>query len=78
MLDIAVMAAASNEEIGKRLYENGHLEQFEQAIANDDPMGVAAILQDAGVANETISRMLLELDKDYLLALVDAGRVVAG
>lgn len=77
MLEPAAMAD-SNEEIGRRLYEKGHLEQFEAAIANDDPMGVAAILQDVGVGNDAISRMLLELDKEYLLALVDAGRAAGG
>ena len=69
---------ASNAEIGQRLFTSGLLEQFEQAVAADDPMGVVEILQEVGVDNETISRMLLQLDKDYLMALVDAGRAAAG
>ena len=69
---------ASNAEIGQRLFTSGFLEQFEQAVAADDPMGVVEILQEVGVSNETISRMLLQLDKDYLMALVDAGRAAAG
>lgn len=72
------MAQASNAEIGQRLFSSGHLDQFEKAIAADDPMQVVAILQEVGVSNETISRMLLQLDRDYLMALVDAGRAAAG
>jgi hypothetical protein len=72
------MAQASNAEIGQRLFSSGYLEQFEKAIAADDPMQVVAILQEVGVSNETISRMLLQLDKEYLLALVDAGHNAAG
>jgi hypothetical protein len=71
------MPKPSNEEIGQRLHASGFLEQFEKAVAADDPMLVVAILQEVGMNNETISRMLLELDKDYLLALVDAGRAAA-
>lgn len=72
------MVQASNAEIGQRLHSSGYLEQFEKAVAADDPMAVVAILQEVGVSNETISRMLLQLDKDYLMALVDAGRAAAG
>jgi hypothetical protein len=72
------MSQASNAEIGQRLYASGYLQQFEQAIAADDPMVVVAILQEVGVKNETISRMLLQLDKDYLMALVDAAHEAGG
>lgn len=71
------MAAPSTDELGTRLHEAGHLAEFERAVAADDPMGVVVILQEIGVPNEIISRMLLELDKDYLLALIDAGRAAA-
>jgi hypothetical protein len=71
------MSKPSNEEIGQRLHSAGYLVQFEKAVAADDPMLVVAILQEVGVNNETISRMLLQLDKDYLLALVDAGHAAA-
>jgi hypothetical protein len=71
------MARASNIEIGQRLFSSGNLEQFEKAVAADDPMGVVTLLQDVGVDNETISRMLLQLDKEYLLALIDAGHAAA-
>lgn len=71
------MPKPSNEEIGQRLHSSGYLEQFEKAVAADDPMLVVAILQEVGVNNETISRMLLQLDKEYLMALVDAGRAAA-
>lgn len=72
------MPQASNAEIGQRLFSSGYLDQFEKAVAADDPMQVVAILQEVGVSNETISRMLLQLDKEYLMALVDAGRAAAG
>lgn len=68
------MPQDSNAEIGRRLFSSGALERFEKAIASDDPMSVVMVLQEVGVDNETISRMLLQLDRDYLMALVDAGR----
>jgi hypothetical protein len=71
------MPKPSNEEIGQRLHASGYLDQFEKAVAADDPMQVVAILQEAGVNNETISRLLLQLDKEYLVALVEAGRAAA-
>jgi hypothetical protein len=71
------MPQASNAEIGQRLFSSGYLDQFEKAVAADDPMAVVTILQEVGIDRETISRMLLQLDKDYLLALVDAGRAAA-
>lgn len=71
------MPKPSNEEIGQRLHASGYLDQFEKAVAADDPMLVVAILQEAGVNNETISRLLLQLDKEYLVALVEAGRAAA-
>jgi len=73
-----VKPRASNEEIGQRLFSSGALPRFEAAVASDDPMNVVMILQDVGVDNETISRMLLQLDKEYLLALIDAGHAAAG
>jgi hypothetical protein len=78
VLDLDVMTQASNAEIGQRLFSSGHLDQFAQAVAADDPMQVVAILLEVGVDKETISRMLLQLDKEYLLSLVDAGRAAAG
>lgn len=72
------MPQASNAEIGQRLFSSGYLDQFEKAVAADDPMQVVAILQEVGVSNETISRMLLQLDKEYLMALIDAGRAAGG
>lgn len=72
------MAPPSTDELGKRLHETGRLAEFEMAIAGDDPMSVVMILQDVDVPNEVISRMLLELDKEYLLALVDAAHAAGG
>lgn len=72
------MPQDSNAEIGQRLSSSGRLDDFERAVASDDSMAVVVILQEVGVGNETISRMLLQLDKDYLLALIDAGRGAAG
>lgn len=71
------MSKDSNAEIGQRLFSSGRLDEFENAVNTDDSMTVVTMLQDVGVENETISRMLLQLDKDYLLALVDAGRAAA-
>ena len=71
------MPQASNAEIGQRWFSSGYLDEFEKAVAADDPMLVVTILQEVGIDRETISRMLLQLDKDYLLALVDAGRAAA-
>jgi hypothetical protein len=71
------MPQDSTDEIGKRLFSAGRLAPFEAAIAADDAMTVVAILQDVGVDPETIGRMLLQLDKEYLLALVDAGHAAA-
>jgi len=72
------MPRASNAEIGQLLFSSGFLDQFATAVEADDPMLVVAILQEVGVDRETISRMLLQLDKEYLRALVDAGRAAAG
>lgn len=72
------MSKDSNAEIGQRLFASGHLDQFEKAVNADDSMAVVMMLQEVGVAPETISRMLLQLDKDYLLVLIDAGRAAAG
>ncbi len=72
------MPKASNEEIGQRLFSSGRLEEFEKAVASDDPMNVVMILQEVGVDNETISRMLLQLDREYVLALIDAGHAAKG
>lgn len=72
------MSRDSNAEIGQRLSTSGRLDDFEKAVESDDSMTVVMILQEVGVGNETISRMLLQLDKDYLLALIDAGRGAAG
>lgn len=72
------MPQDSNAEIGQRLSTSGRLDDFEKAVESDDAMTVVMILQEVGVGNETISRMLLQLDKDYLLALIDAGRGAAG
>lgn len=77
VLEPRAMARPSTDEIGKRLHESGRLAEFEKAIAGDDAMSVVMVLQELGVENEVISRMLLELDKEYLLALVDAGRAAA-
>lgn len=71
------MPKPSNDEIGERLHSSGRLGVFEEAVAADDPMSVVVILQEVGVDNETISRMLLQLDKEYLLALIDAGHAAA-
>jgi hypothetical protein len=71
------MPKPSNDEIGERLHSSGRLGAFEEAVAADDPMSVVVILQEVGVDNETISRMLLQLDKEYLLALIDAGHAAA-
>ncbi|MCX4241528.1 hypothetical protein [Paraliomyxa miuraensis] len=72
------MAPPSTDELGKIIYETGRLAELEKAIEGDDPMGVVVVLQDVGVSNEVISRMLLELDKEYLLALVDAAHAAKG
>ncbi len=72
------MSRSSNAEIGQRLFTSGRLEEFEKAVKSDDSMAVVMILQEVGVGNETISRMLLQLDKEYVLALIDAGREAGG
>ena len=66
--------ASSSQEIGLKLHASGQLDRFEQAVESGDAMEVVTILQSIGVAEEIISRMLLQLDKDYLLELVDAAR----
>ena len=71
------MAPPSTDELGKIIHDTGRLPALEKAVDGDDPMGVVMILQDVGVTNEVISRMLLELDKEYLLALVDAAHASA-
>jgi hypothetical protein len=72
------MPQSSNAEIGQRLFTSGRLEEFEKAVERDDSMAVVMILQEVGVDNHTIGRMLLQLDKEYVLALIDAGREAAG
>lgn len=70
--------ASSSQEIGLKLHSSGQLDRFEQAVEKDDSMEVVTILQGIGVEEEIISRMLLQLDKDYLLEMIDAGRRAAG
>ena len=70
--------ASSSKEIGLKLHSSGQLDAFERAVEKDDSMEVVTILQAIGVSEEIISRMLLQLDKDYVLELVDAGRNAAG
>ncbi|MEM9453871.1 MAG: hypothetical protein AAGF11_06805 [Myxococcota bacterium] len=69
--------ASSSREIGLKLHASGQLDRFEKAVESDDSMEVVTILQTIGVGEEIISRMLLQLDKDYLLELIDAGRRAA-
>jgi len=71
------MPPTSTEEIGRNLHETGLLAEFERAISQDDSLQVVAILQRCGVDDEIITRMILQLDKDYLLALAEAGRTAA-
>ncbi len=68
------MPPGSSQELGQQLYASGKLADFERAVESDDSMTVVTVLQDVGVGEEIISRMLLQLDKDYLLELVDAAR----
>jgi hypothetical protein len=77
VLQIALMAALSSGEIGQRLHSTGALDRFEQAIEADDAMEVMTILESVEVEPEIISRMLLQLDKDYLLELASTGRDAA-
>ncbi len=71
------MPPASSQEIGQKLHASGLLPEFERAIKENDSMQVVAILQRCDVSDEIITRMLLELDKDYLLALLEAGKTAA-
>ncbi len=71
------MPQEADAEIGQRLFSSGVLDEFERAVATDDSMVVVMLLEDVGVDTETIGRMLLQLDKAYLLALVEAGHAAA-